>query len=204
VRASHGQGCFDACLSKLSQTVADACAQYHGRPIYLVGQSFGGRAWVHFVAGCMESRSAREDGSERWPWAADPIGSKSDPSVWPHAAPLPAQVKGVIALGYPLFHAKYNRIKPLLLLPSSVNIMFVVGTSDTTSLGKLNVYQGDSVKTMAMFTDTIAEMACKDNVVLHAVPGGGHNPFEGPKQTQDANNAETVRAVAAFVAQTSV
>jgi hypothetical protein len=73
---------------------------------------------VHYLAGHIESRTVRKgDGSEVWPWAVDPVGSKTDPKPWPAAVPLQPQVKGVIALGYPLFHAKYNRIKPLGLLP---------------------------------------------------------------------------------------
>ena len=74
-------------------------------------------------AGCTESRGKRSDESEVWPWAEDPAG-KCDPKPWAGAEPLPAQVKGVIAFGYPVFHAKYNRIKPLLQLPADTNLMY--------------------------------------------------------------------------------
>jgi hypothetical protein len=64
----------------------------------------------------------------------------------------------------------------------------------------VNIHKGDATKTMAMFTDTIASMPCKDKVVLHVVPGGGHNPFDSPKKTQAETNAAIIDAIAAFVA----
>ena len=81
--------------------------------------------------------------------------------------------------------------------------MLVVGTNDRMALGKSNVHKDDPDKTLAMFTDTIAKMACKDNVTLVPVPRGGHNPFDGPKAVFDENKAAIIAAVAAFVAKTA-
>ena len=52
-------------------------------------------------------------------------------------------------MGYPLFHPKYNRIKPLLKLPPDLPVMLVVGTADRLAVGKSNVHKDDQDKTMA-------------------------------------------------------
>lgn len=79
----------------------------------------------------------------------------------------------------------------------------MLGTNDRLSIGKSNVYKDDQSKTMAIFTDTVEKMACKETVTLLPVPRGGHNPFDSPKAVFEDNKTAIIKAVAAFVVQTA-
>ena len=90
-------------LTKHQDYVEAACGgPARGRQVYLVGQSFGGRCAVHLALGGLEERKP--------PSATKP---------WVDKRPFPDEVKGMVAFGYPLFHAKQNRAAPLLELPAS-------------------------------------------------------------------------------------
>ena len=72
-----------------------------GRPVYIVGHSFGSRVAVHMIC--------REDMRQQ----------------------LPPDVAGVIAMGYPLVHSSQHRERKLTELPSDARVLFVSGTADT-------------------------------------------------------------------------
>jgi hypothetical protein len=100
---SGGAGGGVSNLTKHQDYVEAACGgPARGRQVYLVGQSFGGRCAVHLALGGLEERKP--------PSATKP---------WADKRPFPDEVKGMVAFGYPLFHAKQNRAAPLLELPAS-------------------------------------------------------------------------------------
>ncbi|CAK9076508.1 Testis-expressed protein 30 [Durusdinium trenchii] len=84
----------------LKQMKAASKANQSGRPIYLVGHSFGARAAVHLFA--------RTDVRKQ----------------------LPHNVQGIIAFGYPLLHPTQHRERKILELPASTRVLFLSGTRD--------------------------------------------------------------------------
>ncbi len=88
-------------VQQLVDAVAAAVRQHGpGRPVYIVGHSFGSRVAVHMLC--------RGDMRQQ----------------------LPPDVAGVIAMGYPLVHSSQHRERKLMELPSSARVLFVSGTSD--------------------------------------------------------------------------
>lgn len=114
-----GGGCSAKAINALQSEIERVCAAQPGRDVWLATQSFGGRLAVHTAIGGIENR--------------DTTGK---PKPWPEARPLPADVRGIVAFGYPLYHAKQNRVAPLLELPAGTRMMFVMGEEDDTALGK--------------------------------------------------------------------
>ena len=114
-----GGGCSAKALAAFQTAVEGVCADHPGRDVWLATQSFGGRLAVHTTIGGIENRDAT-----------------GKPKPWPEARSLPGAVKGIIAFGYPLYHAKQNRGAPLLELPKGTRMMFVMGEKDETALGK--------------------------------------------------------------------
>ena len=114
-----GGGCSAKALAAFQTAVEGVCADHPGRDVWLATQSFGGRLAVHTTIGGIENRDAT-----------------GKPKPWPEARSLPGAVKGIIAFGYPLYHAKQNRGAPLLELPKGTSMMFVMGEKDETALGK--------------------------------------------------------------------
>lgn len=114
-----GGGCSAKALTAFQSEVERVCAAHTGRHVWLATQSFGGRLAVHTTIGKIENRDAT-----------------GKPKPWPEARPLPAAVQGIVAFGYPLYHAKQNRAAPLLELPKGTRMLFVMGEKDEVALGK--------------------------------------------------------------------
>jgi hypothetical protein len=114
-----GGGCSAKALAAFLAELERVCARYRGRDVWLATQSFGGRLAVHTSIGAVENRDAT-----------------GKPKPWPEGRPLPAEVQGIVAFGYPLYHAKQNRAAPLLELPKGTRMMFVMGEKDEVALGK--------------------------------------------------------------------
>lgn len=88
-------------VQQLVDAVATAVHQHGpGRPVYIVGHSFGSRVAVHLLC--------REDMQQQ----------------------LPPDVAGVIAMGYPLVHSSQHRDQKLMELPSNARVLFLSGTAD--------------------------------------------------------------------------
>ena len=200
------EGCPAKAMAAFQEAVEAAVAAHPGRDVWLASQSFGGRLAVHTMIGGIENRDAT-----------------GKPKPWTGARPLPAAVKGIIAFGYPLHHAKQNRAAPLLELPAGTRIMFVMGEKDDMALGKpvnkslltgarRSTRSAPSPRTnpmpplsprrrrLPLGTGTIAQMAAADSVEVHWVPGGGHNPLDVPKTKRAKSNAKILEAVRRFVA----
>ena len=114
-----GGGCSAKALAAFHAEIESVCAAHQGRDVWLATQSFGGRLAVHTSIGAIENRD-----------------TSGKPKPWPQARPLPAEVQGIVAFGYPLYHAKQNRAAPLLELPKGTRMMFVMGEKDEIALGK--------------------------------------------------------------------
>ena len=114
-----GGGCSAKAMAAFQGAVEGAVAANPGRDVWLASQSFGGRLAVHTTIGGIENRDAT-----------------GKPKPWADARPWPTAVKGIVAFGYPLHHAKQNRAAPLLELPAGTRMMFVMGEKDDMALGK--------------------------------------------------------------------
>ena len=88
-------------VQQLVDAVATAVRQHGpGRPVYIVGHSFGSRVAVHMLC--------REDMRQQ----------------------LPPDFAGVVAMGYPLVHSSQHRDQKLMELPSNARVLFLSGTAD--------------------------------------------------------------------------
>ena len=95
-------------LRQFAEAAQRAVRQHgRGRPVYLVGQSFGSRAAVHLLC--------RED----------------------MASDLPAELAGVVAFAYPLTHATQHRERKLAELPPSARVLFISGTRTIATPSRL-------------------------------------------------------------------
>jgi len=175
-----GNGVTLSVITRHSDQVFEVIGNSDGkgsqRPVWLCGQSFGSRSCVHLILGEVEMQK------------------KMTTIPFEQHREVPA--KGLILFGYPLMNSKgataarANVLKELHRRKGSMPVLFVKGTKD---------------KDYAEFTNLFHELHSSESSAwtLHSVPGGKHNPFEGPKQEVTKNNAETVDAIRAFVSKHS-
>ena len=141
-----------------------------GTPIVLVGQSFGCRAIVHWMSG---NHEVRKHPSIPTPWSDDTAKPDNYDALRGHIA-------SIICFGYPLDHASQDRSAALKRLPADVRALFVMGTSDSQSLG--------SGLSQSKFEGVLNDTPASTQIIW--IDRGGHSPPNSSKWTGASLNTK--------------
>lgn len=179
-----GSGCTIKTLESVRHYLFAAEANYPAAKVFLVSQSFGGRASVHTILQRYEDK--RKNAKEPYPAWED--------------APLPAFPKnfsGMILCGYPIQHPKQDRNLPLVLLSElkeKVKVAFIAGTSDG-GCGRGELLEN----TVLTMKKNMGAEYCQ----IHFIDGGGHNPFDSkPKSLKQEKIDAATQFIKDFIGYT--